>query len=70
VPQKVFDLIESQDALGLHISRPIMDEVAEVLARKFDWTAAELVGFLPPLWQRCSVPRPPRPASSSLAMTT
>jgi hypothetical protein len=36
VPQKVFDLIESQDALGLHISRPIMDEVAEVLARKFD----------------------------------
>jgi predicted nucleic acid-binding protein len=34
VPQQVFDLIESQDALGLCISQPIMEEVAEVLARK------------------------------------
>ena len=53
VPQAVFDVIESQATLELCISRPIMEEVAEVLARKFDWTQAELEGFLPPLWRRC-----------------
>jgi putative PIN family toxin of toxin-antitoxin system len=55
VPQKVLDLIETYADLILCISRPIMDEVAEVLGRKFDWTKAELQGFLPPLWQRCIV---------------
>lgn len=30
-----------------------MDEVAETLAEKFDWTKAELNFALPPLWERC-----------------
>jgi len=58
VPQKVFDLIESRDGLDLCISQPIMDEVAEVLARKFEWTEAELDAFLPPLWQQCLIVAP------------
>jgi len=58
VPQKVFDLIESHEGLGLCISQPIMDEVAEVLARKFEWTEADLDGFLPPLWRRCLIVAP------------
>jgi putative PIN family toxin of toxin-antitoxin system len=58
VPQTVFDVIESRDNLDLCISRPIMDEVAEVLARKFDWTTPELEGFLPPLWRRCIIVTP------------
>jgi predicted nucleic acid-binding protein len=58
VPQAVFDVIETQDALELCISQPIMDEVAEVLARKFDWTESDLGAFLPPLWRRCIVVTP------------
>lgn len=58
VPQAVFDVIESRDTLDLCVSRPIMEEVAEVLARKFDWTPTELQGFLPPLWRRCVVVAP------------
>jgi putative PIN family toxin of toxin-antitoxin system len=57
VPQRVFDIIQSQGH-GLCISQPIMDEVAGVLVRKFDWTQAELDAFLPPLWQRCMVVAP------------
>lgn len=57
VPQRVFDLIDSQGH-GLCVSQPIMDEVAEVLVRKFGWTQAELDGFLPPLWQRCIIISP------------
>ena len=40
VPQRVFELIESLGH-GLCISQPIMDEVAQVLARKFGWTPGE-----------------------------
>lgn len=58
VPQTVFDVIEAHDALELCISPPIMDEVAEVLARKFDWTESDLKAFLPPLWGRCIVVTP------------
>jgi putative PIN family toxin of toxin-antitoxin system len=57
VPQKVIDLIETQGA-SLFVSPPIMDEVTEVLIRKFDWTRAEVEQFLPPLWRRCVVIRP------------
>jgi hypothetical protein len=35
-----------------------MEEVAEVLARKFGWTETELEGFLPLLWRRCVVVTP------------
>jgi hypothetical protein len=35
-----------------------MEEVAEVLARKFGWTETELEGFLPLLWRRCIVVTP------------
>jgi len=48
VPQRVFDLIELRGQ-ELFVSQPIMDEVAEVLARKFAWTEADLDGFLPAL---------------------
>ncbi len=58
VPQAVFDAIEAQDTLELCISHPIMEEVAEVLARKFGWTETELEGFLPLLWRRCIVVTP------------
>jgi putative PIN family toxin of toxin-antitoxin system len=57
-PQAVFDVIECQDTLDLCISRPIKEEVAEVLARKFDWTETDLESFLPPLWRRCIVVTP------------
>jgi uncharacterized protein len=58
VPQAVFDVIEAHDTLELCISQAIMDEVAEVLARKFDWTEPDLKAFLPPLWRRCIVVTP------------
>jgi predicted nucleic acid-binding protein len=46
------------NALELCISQAILDEVAEVLARKFDWTESDLKAFLPPLWRRCTVVTP------------
>ena len=58
VPQKVLDLVESHADLVLCTSRPVMDEVIEVLRGKFDWTQAELNDFLPPLWQRCTIVAP------------
>jgi len=57
VSQMVFDLIEGLGQ-SLYISQPIMAEVAEVLARKFGWTRAELEDFLWPLWQRCIILTP------------
>jgi putative PIN family toxin of toxin-antitoxin system len=56
-PQDVLDLIQMR-LLNLYISRSIMDEVAGVLARKFDWTAREVEHALPPLWGRCIVVKP------------
>ena len=57
VPQQVFEVIQAQ-RLNLYISQPIMDEVAEVLARKFKWTIGNLEEFLPPLWEGCIVVTP------------
>lgn len=57
VPQKVLDLIQGQ-SLGLYISKSIMDEVAGVLFRKFDWASEEIDRFLPTLWERCIIVRP------------
>jgi putative PIN family toxin of toxin-antitoxin system len=57
VPQKVIDLIVSQ-GVSLYVSRPIIDEVTEVLTRKFDWTRADAEQFLPPLWKLCIVIKP------------
>jgi putative PIN family toxin of toxin-antitoxin system len=56
-PQDVIDLIQMR-RLHLYTSRSIMDEVAGVLARKFDWTAREIEFALPPLWGRCIVVKP------------
>lgn len=52
VPQKAIQLSQRKD-WQVCISRPIIDEVAETLAEKFDWTKAELNFALPPLWERC-----------------
>ena len=56
-PQDVLDLIRMR-RLHLYISRSIMDEVAGVLLRKFDWTAREVEYALPPLWGGCIVVKP------------
>ena len=56
-PRMVFERI---DSLGyrLCVSKPIMDEVAEVLTRRFGWSGADLRRFLPPLWRRCFIITP------------
>jgi hypothetical protein len=53
MPQEILRAIESQ-GLDLDVSKPIMDEVAEILVDKFGWTRAEVDYALPPLWARCT----------------
>lgn len=57
VAQRVLD---SLDAGGfvVCVSRPIVDEVTEVLRHKFGWTPAELDYALPPLWKRAVMVTP------------
>ena len=57
VPQKVLELIQSK-GLKIYVCQPIMDEVSEVLPRKFNWSRHELDRFLPALWERCTVITP------------
>ena len=58
VPQNVLDLILSRADLKLHVSQPIMNEVAEVLVRKFSWSPDQVQQFPPPLWRRCKLIAP------------
>jgi predicted nucleic acid-binding protein len=67
VPQHVLDEIDRQKG-SLYICRPIVEEVAAVLAGKFGWSQDELDEFLPPLWERCILIAPaagPRICSDS-----
>jgi predicted nucleic acid-binding protein len=50
VPQHVLDEIDRQKG-SLYICRPIVEEVAAVLAGKFGWSQDELDEFLPPLYR-------------------
>jgi uncharacterized protein len=56
-PRMVFGLIEGV-GYRLYVSRPIMDEVADVLTRRFGWSEEDLRRFLAPLWRRCFIVRP------------
>lgn len=57
VPRRVIQLAQ-REGWGICISQILMDEVAETLANKFDWTSAELDFALPPLWRQCIVVEP------------
>ena len=52
VPQKVIQHC-LRGSWQTCISQSIMDEVAETLAEKFDWSKAELQFALPTLWEHC-----------------
>ena len=57
VAQRVFDSLGS-GGFVVCVSQPIVDEVTEVLRRKFGWTPAELDYALPPLWKRAVMVTP------------
>ena len=55
-PSRIFELATG-GRIRIFVSQPIMDEVAGVLRKKFDWSGPEIARFLPPLWSQCSILR-------------